>query len=198
MIDQNQLDVAQLKNEMQQQQDSNRAAMSAIAQEEMEYYKNPEFLKQLQDPDVDTELWDWVEDEWGPAFSGAHILGQREESYEEQQSLLNRNAAERMIAERTPGRLLRENPRMLAISQGITGTDEHPDPTNHPAFREPLTTRKERVVRSSAEVMTNRQTLSIGGRGIDAVSSATVENRTVTKNEEEAKGATGRVKEVFR
>lgn len=175
-----------------------RAATQIAAEEAQHRVKNPEFLKQLQDPDVDSDLWNWVEDELGPPLSGAHILGNRSEHFEEQQSLLNRNKAQRMVAERSPGRLLREHPRLLALAQGIRGTKQHPDPTKHPEFRDPLTPRKERVIRDAAEVMTNRQTLSIDGAGLDATANATVENRTVTNEERDEGGLKSRAKEVFR
>ena len=179
------------------EQQSHSAAVQAAAERQREQIKNPEFLAQLQDADVDTDLWDWVEAELGPVLSGSHILGQRDESYEEQQSLLNRNVVQRVIAERNPGRLLRDNPKMLAQAQGIECDDQHTDPTKHPSFRDPLTPRKKRVIRQAAEVITTRQTLSIGGRGVDAVSSATVENRTVTNESEEASGAASRLSGVF-
>lgn len=190
----------QLRQQKELKQDSinQQAATQVAAQNEEQYLKNPEFLKQLQDADVDTDLFDWLEDEFGPVFSGAHILGNRSEHYEHQQELLNRNKVERMVAERDPGRLLRENPKMNALAQGIQGTHTHPDPTQNPAYRGPLTSRKQRVIRDAGEVMTNRETLSIDARGLDAVATATVENRTVS-NEETKKGSIrGKVSEVFR
>jgi len=197
-MEQDRQQAMQNQHEMNLEQSSHSAAVQAQLENEQRRVENPEFLKQLQDPDVDSELWDWVEAEIGPPLSGAHILGVRDESYEEQQELLNRNKVRRLEAERTPGRLLRENPRMLAQAQGITGTKQYPDPTTHPQFRDPLTSRKKRVIRDAAEIMTQRQSLSIGGRGIDAVSTATVENRTVTNEEQEASGIRGKASEVFR
>lgn len=176
---------------------SQAAAVKAQIQDEQKRIKNPEFLKQLQDPDVDSDLWDWVEDEVGPPLSGSHILGVRDPSYERRQMLLNKNKTERLVSERSPGRLLRENPRMLAQAQGIEATEQYPDPTNNPQFRKPLTARKKRVLRASEEVMTNRQSLSIEGRGVDAVSTATVESRTLSNEETEQKGIRGKAKRVF-
>lgn len=197
-MSQSQRQAQQTQHEMRMEQDSHRAAAQIAAEKEAQKVQNPDFLEGLQDPDVDTDLWNWVEDELGPTLSGAHILGHRSEHFEDQQSLLNRNKVERYVAERSPGRLLRENPAMLALAQGIRGSPDHPDPTQNPRFRDPLTPRKERVIRDAAEVMTTRQTLSIGGRGVDAVSTATVENRTVTNEKAEESGVTGRVKKVFR
>lgn len=186
------------QHELQKDSTTHQAATQVAAHNEEEYLKNPEFLKQLQDPDVDTDLFDWVQDEFGPVFSGAHILGNRSEHYEHQQELLNRNKVERMVAERSPGRLLRDNPKMNALSQGIRGTPQYPDPTQNPAYRAPLTSRKERVIRDAGEVMTNRETLSIDARGLDAVATATVENRTVSNEEQKTGGIRGKVSEVFR
>jgi len=179
------------------EQSSHSAAVRAAAEKEQKYLQNPEFLGQLQDPDADSDVFDWVEDELGPELSGAHILGQRGDHYEEQQELLNRNVVNRLSAERNPGRLLKNNPMMLAQAQGAEATEQYPDPTEHPKYREPLTSRKKRVTKSAAEIITNRQTLSIGGRGVDAVSTATVENRTVTDEREEKTKATDRIKGVF-
>lgn len=186
------------QHELNKDGTTHKAATQVAAKNEEQYLKNPEFLKQLQDPDVDTDLFDWVQDEFGPVFSGAHILGNRSEHYEHQQELLNRNKVERMVAERSPGRLLRDNPKMNALAQGIQGTPQYPDPTQNPAYRGPLTSRKERVIRDAGEVMTNRETLSIDARGLDAVATATVENRTVSNEEKKTGGIRGKVSEVFR
>jgi len=193
---QKQLNEQTHKQKLEEQ--SQRMAASMAAEKQQETIQNPEFLKQLQDPDANTDLWDWVEDEIGPPLSGAHILGNRDDHYEEQQELLNRNLVERLIAERTPGRLLRENPRMLALAQGIQGTPQYPDPTNNPRYRAPLTSRKKRVLRQAAEIITQRQSLSIDAEGLNAASTATVENRTVTNEEQEASGATSKLKGVFK
>ena len=191
-------EVQQRDHDLRMLREQNRAATQMAAEEARHRVKNPEFLKQLQEADVDTDLWDWVEDEFGPTLSGSHILGHRSEHFEEQQDLLNRNKVERMVAERSPGRLLRENPRLLALWQGIRGTKKNPDPTTNPEYRGPLTPRKKRVVRDAGEVVTTRQTLSIGGRGVDAASAATVENRTVTNEEQESSGIASKAKGVFR
>lgn len=184
-------------HEMRIEEQSQQAGAQAAVAEARELLKNPEFLSQIQDADVDTDLHDWVEDEYGPVFSDAHILGNREDHFEEQQEFLNRNKAERLIAERSPGRLLRENPKLLAIAQGIRGTKQYPDPTNNPEFREPMTSQKRRVTRDAAEVATSRQSLAIAMAAIDAVANATVENRTISNEERESSRAAS-VKEAFR
>jgi hypothetical protein len=197
-MNQDQQELLNQKHDFKMQQTGARAASSVAAKEEQKRLKNPEFLSELQEEDVDTEVFDWVSDEYGPVFSGSHIIGNRGEHFEEQQELLNRNKAERHVAERTPGRLLRENPRLLALAQGLRGTEQHPDPTDRPEYRGPMRSRKKRVVRDAAEVATNRQSLSIDGRGLDAVSNVTVENRSVSQEEQSSDGVASRAKEVFR
>jgi len=196
MSDQRQLQERQ--HEMKMEQTGHRAAASVAVEKQKERVENPEFLSQLQDEDVDTDVFDWVSDEYGPVFSGAHIIGNRGDHFEEQQEMLNRNKAERHTAERSPGRLLRENPRLLALAQGIRGSEKYPDPTDHPEYRGPMTSRKKRVVRDAAEVATNRQTLSIDGRGLDSVANVTVENRSMQQEEKSGDSVASKATEVFR
>jgi hypothetical protein len=198
MSQQNQQQQMQEQHRMKMEQTGHRAATSMAMEQQQKRLENPEFLSQLQDEDVDTAVFDWVSDEYGPVFSGAHIIGNRSEHYEEQQELLNRNKAERHVAERTPGRLLRENPRLLALAQGLRGTPQCPDPTDRPEFRAAMTSRKKRVARDAAEVATNRQTLSIGGRGLDSVANVTVENRTMDSKEQASDSVASKATEVFR
>lgn len=191
-------DLTEHQTEQSKQQQEHQAAVSMAAEQTRRTVKNPEFLSQLQEADLDTGLFRWVEDEIGILASGSNMKGVRGENYAEQQDLLVKNAIERVIAERSPGRLLRENPRMNAIAQGITCTERHPDPANHPKYEEPWDSDKRRAARHAKDAVVNHQSLSIEGRGIDAVANATVERRSVDQSETEASGITGRVKGVFR
>lgn len=185
------------QHEMQKDRQGQQAAMQ-MATNDRHRIKNPEFLKQLQDIDLDGDLYGWIEDELGPLTSGAFILGNRSASYEDQQMFLNWNKGERIIAEQSPGRLVRQNPYLNAIMQGIKGTPQYPDPTQNPEYREPLAkSRERRVIRDAMEPITNFQTLSIDNKGLDAAANATVENRTVSNEEQEKAGVGGRIKKVF-
>lgn len=187
------------QHENKQAQQGSRVGLQMAAESQRERVENPDFLGKLQEADVDTAAYDWIEEEVGPLLSGSHILGNRGEHYETVAEMLDRNKVERMIAEANPGRLLRENPRMLALAQGIRGSADHPDPTDNPAFREPLSSREKRVLRDAQEVATNRKTMSIDHEGLDAVSNVTVENKTVSNEEaEEAGGVVGKIKGVYK
>lgn len=193
-----QKDVQSHQKDLRVEQSMEQLGAEMAAEAQQHTIQNPEFLKQLQEPDADTDLWDWVEAELGPSLSGSHILGQRGDHYEEQQELLNRNLVERLIAERSPGRLLKQNPRLLALAEGVDGWREGEGPASNPAFREALTSRKKRVLRQVHEIITQRQSLSIDGEGLSAVADATVENKSIQNEQESQSGAASKVSGVFR
>lgn len=164
----------------QKEADATSAAVRGAMSKQIEQYQNPDFLRTIQNPDVDSDVFDWVSDEMGPELSGAHILGERPRSYADVADLLSQNAAERVISEATPGRFLREDDELLAIAQGVNGPDAS-------GFREPVDSRERRVIRGAHDVAAQRKTMSIGGAGRDTV--GTVQTETTTNSEEEAKGA---------
>jgi hypothetical protein len=159
-------------------QQEHKAALNMASERQRRQVKNPEFLSQLQAGDLDTDLFEWVEDEIGILASGSNIKGVRQEGYARQQDLLVKNAIERVIAEGSPGRLLR--------------------PTEHPDYVEPISSKERRALRQAKDAIVNHQSLSTDGRGIDAVANATVERRSVEQSEEEASGLTARAKGVLR
>jgi len=134
---------------------------------------NPSFLDRVQDPDVDSEIHDWLSSEFPALFSGAHIVGQRQAYYEEQQSYLNRAKAEKFIAENSPGALLQRHPEVAATMAGET-PDDHEEAHAHA-----LHTDERAKVRNAMEVATTRQSLAVDARGLRSVTTATSETRTV-------------------
>lgn len=153
---------------------------------------NPDFFEQTSDLDVDTELFDWLENELGAKGSRAHVLGNRPESFEEQQDLLNRNLAERMISEREPGYLIKKNPAVMAVYQEVDSLDD-------PDAVAPITqSRERRQYRNLAEVLTTRETLAIDGEFVDALTTATTETRQHAQQEDESSGTTKRLRSVFK
>ena len=105
---------------------------------------------------------------------------------------------ERLIAESNPGRSLRENPRLLALAQGIRGSEQYPNPTDDPAFRTPMTAAERRVAREAGKVATVQQSLGADGKGIDSQTTVKTENETITSESEEKRGLRQRIGGVFR
>lgn len=166
--------------------------MRSTAEKISERKQNPNFLDELQKAKIDTERWDWVENEMAGKFAGAHILGNRSESFVERQDLLNMADAEIQLTERQPGRILRENPELLAVMQdGV----KHPESVD---MRQPWTQEQKRVVREAADVATTRQSLAVDGKGLDAVSKITSESQVRKEDEEETSGLINKTKGVFR
>lgn len=166
-----------------------------------EVTRNPEFVDEFTDPDADTDVYDWVEDELGPEFSRAHVFGYRDESYERKAEWLDLNAAERLIVERTPGRTLRKHPDVLRVMQDAA-YDPESDlslQAQRANYRPPATQDQRRVIRAGYEVVTNRKSLSVGGKGTDALTTATAEHRTVhNRDEEEQSRARKAASKLFR
>jgi hypothetical protein len=153
---------------------------------------NPGFYAEIADPDTDTDVWDWIRDELGPVLAKPHILGDRDRSYVEESQLLDMNKAERIIAESEPGRLLKKNEGLLAFWQGVEGTDD-------PAYNEPIRQHSERrVIRAALELATSRKSLSVGGRGLDALTKATTETQVRKDREAEENSVKDRLTSVVR
>lgn len=175
-------DKVQAETESRALQTAQDAAMRAASSQMEERIQNPDFLGELQRPKLDSEKYDWVEDELGPVFAGSKILGNRdEEQHPHARKWLNLNKRERMIAEGSPGRLLREHPAMLAISQR-----KHPEHVENNDITEPMDSQDRRVTRDAMEAATDFETMAAGGAGLEAVSTATTEARQVTNEESES------------
>jgi hypothetical protein len=169
--------------------DAQAAATRAAMSKQIEQYQNAGFLQAIQKADVDSPVWDWVEADLGPVFSGAHILGERPRSYALEADLLEANAAERVIAEQNPGRFLKQDPELLAVAQDVHGTDD-------PRFREPVRSQERRVIRDAYDVAAQRKTMSIGGAGRDTVGTVQTETRT-NKEESQESSTAGRLSRIF-
>lgn len=185
-------DIPDAVSEQMDAQARQQARMEGISQNARhvdERKFNPSFLERIQEPDVDSELHDWLRDEFPSLFSGAQILGQRGQHFEQQQEFLNRAKAERFIAEKNAGSLLQRHPDVAATMDGKPMGD---------AAAVELTTDQKRVVRSGMEVATTRQSLAVGARGLRSVTTATSETRTVRQEtDDDSDGLLGRATGVF-
>jgi len=194
------------QQERQQHHDRNRraqtestqasAAISRAMQDETTT-KNPAFVDEIASLDLnDSRLYDWLEDELGPTINNQHALGNRDEEWTFRQMLLNRNLIERYIAERTPGRQLRQHPKLHALAQGVRGWEKGngPESDNPPTdYRKPIGDRRRRVLREAAKAVTSHQSLAEGGEGLKTVGTVRTEARTVQADETKESGITSRV-----
>lgn len=182
-------DQKKARKEIQSEKAAQQSAHQMLSKQMDEVYENPEFLDKLQDPDVDrSELHNWIEDEFGPLLSGAHIIANRSSGYERERKWLNENKGERIIAERNPGRLCKGP--IKRIAQKI-----HRRTDKEPLYE--FTQDEKRIVRDSMDVVTNRQSLSIGARALKAITEATAVSK-VEKNEEKETGLRGKLKKMYK
>jgi len=156
-----------------------QTAMQAAQRQQEKTLQNEYFLNELRDADIDSELYDWVTEEFPTLFSGAHAVGNRDDTWDREADLKNFNKRERLKAERTPGRLLQDRPRLLAIAQGC-------DSPHDAEFREPLTPRKERAIFGAAEISSDLMSLAKNRAGLDATTTATTENRVKRESSEQS------------
>lgn len=153
---------------------------------------NPGFYQEIADPDTDTDVWDWIQAELGPVLAKPQILGDRDRAFVEKSELLDANKAERIIAESQPGRLLKKNPELHAFWQGVSGpgSENYNAPIQHHD--------EKRVIRDALELATNRKSLSVNGRGLDALTKATTETNVRKDKEQEKKSIRERLTGVTR
>lgn len=174
------------QTEQQARQAAQETAFAAARKKHAKRVENPEFFQQLRDADFPSDKEDefsWLEDELGPATSGAHIIGNRSPDYEHEVKWLMQNRAERVLAETEPGRLCRGTTRQIA--EGVHGRpDKEPKP--------PRTTEERRGVRSAFRALTNLRALAVGAKGLDSVTQATAVSK-VEKSEDENKSTRERV-----
>jgi len=158
----------QAQTEQQARSAAQQAATSASRQKLQEKIENPEFFQQLRDADLGADdanaEYSWLEDELGPATSGAHIIGNRSPEYENKVEWLNKNRAERVLAETSPGRLCQGE--TLEIAQRV---HDRPDKQVAPG----RTNDERRAVRAAYRVLTNLRSLAVDNQGLKSVTQAT-------------------------
>lgn len=162
---------------------------SEMARRQMEeQLHNPQFAETIRDPDLGTKY----EQDLGPDTSKAHAVSNLDEDARERVYWKTLNRAERRISESEPGFLLKENPYLLALAQDA----EKPDGIQR-ADSKPLTASERRKVRGSYEVSNALKQLGVDSKGLDALTTATAEHRTVTNERESESSVKNRVKAFF-
>lgn len=178
-------------------QSANAVAQQAAMQKQQESIKNPDYQEKIEDPDVESEVFDWAEDEFPTWLSGARTRGFRSEHYEQFSDLLNRTEATKRIVEARPGELVAGDDYLLAVEQGVGRDPNNPSRPDESELRREMSSAEKRVVRGLGTVATNLDSLSVGGRGLDATSTVTTESRVVDSKDEESRTLSERAGTLF-
>lgn len=165
-----------------------QAALQSSLRKQEEKIQNPNFLNELRKADLDSELADWIEDEYPSWFAGPRAVSNRGDDWDIQADLLTRNKRERAHAERNPGRLIKHKPHLLAVAQGETDP-----PGRDPQPRDPLSSDERRIMYGAAEVAADLMALSKDKAGLEAVSTATTESRVQRREDEESSSRLAKV-----
>ena len=184
--------------------------LRAAAESKEHTVHNEAFLRELRQADIDSPIWDWVEDEYPEWFSGAHAITNRAEDWDTQADLLMMNKRERAVAEGRPGRLLRDRPFLHAVMTGKQPTPEAFAQPGIPGDAEtwadrqrtaetpqpPITSEEQSRIYGGAEVAADLMALSAGGAGLESVSTVKTETSVRREEEDESTASTvGRVLE---
>jgi filamentous hemagglutinin family protein len=192
---------------------ANQTALRAAAEHKQRTVHNENFLNELRkaDLDPDDDAYNFsVEDEFSHWFSGAKAVTNRGDEWDLQADLIMQNKRERAVAERRPGRLLRDRPFLRASMQGADSPSADAYARDDiPGDREywisqtaaadtataPVTSRQYSQIFGGAEVAADLMTLSRNGAGLDSVS--TVKTETTTRREEEEDSTASRVGRIL-
>lgn len=175
----------ELQEEQQMNVTAEKTSQQIAAEEVRKTHKNPEFVDKLQDLGIKSQTFDWIIEELGVELAGGHIFGNRDKGYAERVNLLSDNTTAMIAAEANPGRILKENPAMLAIARGLhhrAGADDDVMELVQPA----ASPKEQRAIRAAGELITNHKSKAEEGAGLDAVSTVTTERKQQTGEESES------------
>jgi len=176
-------------------------AQQAAMSKQAERLQNPRFLDALRDADIDSELVDWVEDEFPDWFSGAHAISNRGELWDQISDLQMFNKRERRLAERDPGRLLKDRPFLLAAAQGADsppaeayGREGIPGDRQYwkkriaarDVARSPLDSDEQSAMFGGAEVAASLKALAREAAGLESVSTVKTESEVHREESEQS------------
>lgn len=177
-----------------------QAALRQAAEKQERTLENEYFLNELRDADIDSDVYEWLEDEYPAWFSGARAVSNREDNWDEQADLIMMSRRERAFAQNNPGRLLEGRPFLRAVSQGAQAPDAAaferlslPSPREGwqralaalRIARDPMTSDERATVYNAAEVAADLMAMSKSKAGLEATTTATTETRVRRENEEE-------------
>jgi len=189
--------------------------LSMAADSKQRTVHNEDFLNELRKADIDGED-DALEDEFSDWFSGAHAVTNRGDNWHQMADLIMQNKRERALAERRPGRLLRNRPFLRATMQGADspgldayGDEQIPGGTQYWADRiadlvtsemidfetatTAATSKEQSKIYGAAEVAADLMALSRNGAGLESVS--TVKTETNVRRQEQEQSTTEKLSE---
>lgn len=183
------------QKDLQEHSSAVNTGMQVAASEVERNIRNPDFLSAVQEHGLDDlEEFGWLEEEIGPDLSGSHLLASREEGYAAKSELLDRNQAERIIVEKSPGRILRQNPliwRVMNLQQEDLVENDH--------IQEPMADSADRrATRGAMDVVTARKALAEDMAGLDAMTKVRTETERVSESREEESGVKSAIKSAYR
>jgi len=197
---------------LNEQEDSNlrsaahQTALRAAAEHKERTVHNEDFLNELRKADLDSDTFDWIEEEYPSWFSGAHAVTNRGDEWDLEADLIMQNKRERAVAESRPGRLLRGRPFLLASMRGdetpqldAYDRDDVPGERNYWAdivargdeTNDPVTSEDMSRIYGAAEVAADLMSLSRNAAGLESVS--TVKTETNVRRQEEDESTATRI-----
>ena len=188
-----------------------QAGLRAAAEHSRETVHNANFLNELRAADLDDDSeGKSLEDRYPSWFSGAHAVTNRGDDWDFQADLIMKNKRERVVAQRRPGRLLRDRPFLRATMNGDDSPaidayqqQDIPGSTQHwkkklagmDTSDEIVDSETRAKIYGAAEVSADLMTLSKNGAGIEAVS--TVKTETSVQRQEQEDSTASRVGKIF-
>jgi hypothetical protein len=150
-------------------------ALAAAEKEAMqEVTENANLLRELRRAGIDTDKYPWLEGVLGPETAASHAIGNRSADYEQVVKWGAMGKAMQHVAERSPGRLCRDE--VLAVARG---THKREDKQPEPEF----SVDERRVIRAAYEAAANHKSLAAKGRGLKTVGETTVTAKREVREE---------------
>jgi hypothetical protein len=196
-----------------------QVGLSMAADRKERTVHNEDFLNELRKTsDLNTEDLN-IEGDFPDWFAGIHAVTNRGEQWDQMADLIMMNKRERAVAQRRPGRLLRDRPFLLATMQGadtpglsayrqseIPGSQQHwldviteritSDVHDFEMVKTPATSEQQARIYGAAEAAADLWAMSRNALGAESVSTVKTETNVRRQEEEEsAKERLGRVME---
>lgn len=196
-----------------------QVGLSMAAERKEHTVHNEDFLNELRDTsDLNTDELN-IEGDLPDWFAGIHAVTNRGDDWDQMADLLMMNKRERAVAQRRPGRLLRDRPFLLATMQGadtpglaayreadIPGGEQYwtevissrikSDIHDFEMVKTPVTSEQQARIYGAAEAAADLWAMSRNALGAESVSTVKTETNVRRQEEEEStKERLGRVME---